>query len=84
MTARPRTVGTAVPVAPAVLVKDGTGNPVAGVPVNFVVTGGGGTVTGEDPDHRLGRRRHGRGWTLGKTTGAEHARGADRDERRER
>lgn len=43
------TVGTAVPIAPSVLVKDASGNGVAGVPINFVVTGGAGTVTGEDP-----------------------------------
>ena len=38
--------GTAVPVAPAVLVTDGSSNPVAGVDVTFTVTAGGGTVTG--------------------------------------
>lgn len=41
-------VGTAVPVSPAVLVKDGSGNPVAGIPVHFAAKSGGGSVTGGD------------------------------------
>ena len=41
-------VGTAVPVSPAVLVKDASGNPVAGIPVNFAAKSGGGSVTGGD------------------------------------
>ena len=40
------TVNTAVPVAPAVLLRDLDGNPVPGVPVTFAVTGGGGSVSG--------------------------------------
>ncbi len=63
------TVATAVPVAPTVLVKDGTGNPVAGVPVNFVVTKGGGTVTGENPITGSNGVAAVGAWTLGKTTG---------------
>jgi hypothetical protein len=62
-------VATAVPVAPAVLVKDGTGNPVAGVPVNFVVTKGGGTVTGEDQITGSDGVATVGAWTLGRTTG---------------
>jgi hypothetical protein len=62
-------VGTAVPVAPAVLVKDGTGNPVAGVPVNFAVTKGGGTVTGEDQITGGDGVATVGAWTLGKTAG---------------
>ena len=38
-------LGTAVPVPPAVVVTDSTGHPVAGIPVVFTVTGGGGSVT---------------------------------------
>jgi adhesin/invasin len=38
-------VGTAVPVPPAVVVRDQSGNPVAGVSVDFDVTAGGGSVT---------------------------------------
>lgn len=38
--------GTAVPVAPRVIVRDGFGNPVTGANVQFTVTAGGGTVTG--------------------------------------
>ena len=40
------TVNTTVAVAPAVIVRDLDGNPVAGVPVVFTVTAGGGSVTG--------------------------------------
>ncbi|HEX6040485.1 leishmanolysin-related zinc metalloendopeptidase [Longimicrobium sp.] len=38
--------GTTVPVAPSVVVRDLGGAPLAGVPVTFAVTGGGGAVTG--------------------------------------
>jgi adhesin/invasin len=40
------TVNTVVATAPRVQVKDGGGNPVAGVTVTFAVTTGGGSVTG--------------------------------------
>ena len=38
--------GTAVPVRPAVIVRDAGGTPVASVAVTFAVTSGGGSVTG--------------------------------------
>jgi hypothetical protein len=38
--------GSAVPTAPSVLVRDLSNQPLAGVPVTFTVTGGGGYVTG--------------------------------------
>src|SRR5207249_3060492 len=38
--------GTAVPIPPAVIVKDGSGNPVAGVAGTFAVAPGNGTITG--------------------------------------
>jgi hypothetical protein len=37
-------MGTALPVAPAVVARDEVGNPLAGITVNFVVTSGGGRV----------------------------------------
>lgn len=40
------TAGTAVAEKPAVLVEDQHGNPMANVPVTFLVTSGGGVVTG--------------------------------------
>jgi Invasin, domain 3/Filamin/ABP280 repeat/Bacterial Ig-like domain (group 1) len=43
------TVGQAVPIAPAVLVRDATGNPLSGIPVTFTVTAGDGTVTDATP-----------------------------------
>jgi invasin-like protein/filamin/ABP280 repeat protein/Big-like domain-containing protein len=62
-------VGTDLPILPAVVVKDGNGNPVAGVPVNFVVRAGGGTLAGEDPVTGAdGIATVGR-WTLGTTAG---------------
>jgi adhesin/invasin len=62
--------GTAVPVRPAVLVRDAGGTPVAGAAVAFVVTAGGGSVaggaatTGTDGIATVG------GWTLGNSAGA--------------
>jgi len=41
------TVGTAVPVRPSVIVRDGSGNPLPGVAVLFAVIEGGGDVLGE-------------------------------------
>ena len=61
--------GDPVPTRPAVRVVDQNGDPVAGVQVRFVVTGGGGSVadadqtTGSDGIARAG------GWTLGPSAG---------------
>ena len=41
--------GTAVAVDPSVMVRDGDGNPLPGIPVTFAVTAGGGRVTGATP-----------------------------------
>ena len=61
--------GAEVPVAPAVRVLDGDGDPVEGFGVTFAVTAGGGSVAGADavtgPD---GVARVGR-WTLGEAPG---------------
>jgi adhesin/invasin len=43
------TVGTNVPIAPAVLVRDAHGNRAQGVTVNFAVVSGGGSLTGASP-----------------------------------
>jgi hypothetical protein len=62
-------VGTPVAVPPAVRVLDQEGSPIAGVPVTFVVTAGGGSVegtdqvTGADGTARVGR------WVLGAAPG---------------
>jgi hypothetical protein len=59
-----------VAAAPAVLVRDGDGNPLAGIPVTFKVTAGGGSlnganpVTGADGIAVVGK------WTLGQKVGA--------------
>jgi adhesin/invasin len=61
--------GTAVPVRPAVIVRDAGGTPVASVVVTFAVTSGGGSVTagtattGTDGIATVGS------WTLGSSTG---------------
>jgi hypothetical protein len=63
-------VATAVAARPAVTVRDRVGNPLAGIPVTFTVTGGGGSldhrtpVTGSDGVANAGN------WTLGQTAGA--------------
>jgi hypothetical protein len=63
-------VATAVATPPAVTVRDRSGNPLAGIPVTFAITGGGGSldhrtpVTGTDGVATAGN------WTLGQTAGA--------------
>ena len=63
--------GTAVPIAPSVIVRDSGGAPVPGVTVNFAVRFGGGSVTpsvvttGTDGIARV------TSWTLGTTVGAD-------------
>src|SRR5262245_49700156 len=65
------TVGTAVSIAPAVIVRDQFNNPVAGVAVTFAVASGGGTV---DPATPVTTGANGvamlTSWTLGSTAGA--------------
>jgi adhesin/invasin len=62
-------VGTTVPVRPAVRVTNDLGQPVAGFGVTFVVTGGGGSVTGaSQTTNSEGIARVG-SWTLGTTAG---------------
>lgn len=67
-------VGAAVSTAPAVLVKDQYGNPVAGTTVTFSVMSGGGTLTGGTATtDATGVARLG-AWTLGIATGAQQIR----------
>ena len=62
--------GTAVPVKPAVVVTDANGSPLAGIPVVFAVTAGGGVVTGATAiTDSTGTATVG-GWTLG-TSGTQ-------------
>jgi hypothetical protein len=62
-------VDSAVAIAPEVLVVDFSGNPVAGVQVDFVVTGGGGNVTGGTAfTDSLGHAAVG-SWTMGSSPG---------------
>lgn len=65
------TVGTAVPIAPAVVVKDNTGTPVPNAVVTFAVASGGGTITG-NPTITTGSNGVATlgGWTLGTVAGA--------------
>lgn len=63
-------VGTAVPVAPAVIVKDSYGNPKPGVTIAFSTGGGGGSITGASAvTNNEGVATIG-GWTLGTVAGA--------------
>jgi hypothetical protein len=63
------TVGSAVPIDPAAMVRDADGNPLSGIPVTFTVTAGDGTVsdntpvTGQDGIATVGE------WKLGGATG---------------
>ena len=61
--------GSPVPIPPAVRVVDDGGDPVAGIAVSFVVTGGGGAVSGaEQTTDAEGIARVG-SWTLGSSPG---------------
>jgi hypothetical protein len=66
-------VATAVAVPPAVLVRDANGNPLAGIPVTFRVTGGGGRLTGATPVTGADGVATVGGWTLGQKAGANTA-----------
>jgi hypothetical protein len=63
--------GSAVPISPSVLVTDAEANPVAGVPVTFQVTSGGGSVSPTTP---INTDEQGTAtvtsWTLGTTPGS--------------
>jgi adhesin/invasin len=61
--------GTAVPVRPAVIVRDAGGTPVASVAVTFAVTSGGGSVTGESATTGTDGIATVGSWTLGTSTG---------------
>ncbi|MEP6688123.1 MAG: Ig-like domain-containing protein [Gemmatimonadales bacterium] len=68
--AQSATVATAVPVPPAVLVRDANANPLAGIPVTFRVTAGGGRLTGATPVTGADGIATVGGWTLGQKAGA--------------
>jgi hypothetical protein len=57
--------GTAVPVAPSVVVRDQSGLPLAGIRVNFTVTSGGGQVTGSSVTTNASGVASVTRWTLG-------------------
>jgi Leishmanolysin/Bacterial Ig-like domain (group 2)/Bacterial Ig-like domain (group 1) len=57
--------GTAVPVRPAVTVRDAQSNPVAGVAVVFEVVSGGGSITGASQVTNANGRAEVGSWTLG-------------------
>ncbi len=60
--------GSPLPVNPTVLVSDGSGNPVAGVSVGFVVASGGGTAPATAVTNASGLASV--SWTLGTSAGA--------------
>ena len=62
--------GTAVPVRPAVIVRDAGGTPVASATVTFAVTGGGGSVTGESATTGTDGIATVGSWTLGSSAGS--------------
>ena len=64
------TVGTTLPVAPSVIVRDASGNPVAGAGVVFAVASGGGTASGLSSTTNAAGIATVGSWTLGNTTGA--------------
>ena len=64
------TVNTNVAVAPAVILKDAHGNPVANVAVTFAVGTSGGTVTGGSQTTNAQGIATVSGWTVGQKTGS--------------
>ncbi len=65
------TVGTAVSIAPAVVVRDNRGNPVSGVSVTYSVTSGGGTLTGATTLTNAAGVAAVGSWTLGGLAGTQ-------------
>lgn len=61
--------GASVPVQPTVRATDGSGQPVAGVEVTFVVTGGGGSVDGATQTTNADGIARVGAWTLGADPG---------------
>lgn len=65
------TIGSAVPIVPSVVVRDGLGNPIAGISVTFSIGSGAGTITGATAvTGPTGVAAVG-SWTLGVTTGTQ-------------
>ncbi|MEO8621373.1 MAG: hypothetical protein ABI625_09930 [bacterium] len=67
--AQSATAGTSVNVLPSVLVSDAGGNPVAGVPVVFAVTLGGGSVAGANATTNASGVATVGAWALGSAAG---------------
>ncbi|MEO8336147.1 MAG: Ig-like domain-containing protein, partial [bacterium] len=65
-------VGTNVAIAPSVLVTDGAGNPVAGVPVTFAPTLGGGSTPGGSVLTNASGIATAISWRLGTSTGTNN------------
>lgn len=63
-------VATAVPIAPAVLVRDQSGDPMSGVDVTFTVQTGGGTITGGTATTDANGVATVGSWTLGTAAGS--------------
>jgi hypothetical protein len=61
--------GAQVGELPSVIVRDGSGNPIAGVAVTFAVTAGGGSVTGDHVTSDASGIATVGSWTLGATAG---------------
>ncbi len=69
--AQTATIGTALPVAPAVKVTDAFDNPITGLAVTFAVASGGGTVTGATAISDATGLVTSGGWTLGLLPGIQ-------------
>lgn len=69
-TTQSATAGGDVADPPSVIVRDAAGIPVAGVPVTFTVTDGGGSVTGSPDTTNVNGVATVTSWTLGATAGA--------------
>ena len=75
-------VGQAVEPRPAVRVLDGIGEPVAGVPVTFSVTAGGGTIEGADQTTGADGAATVGEWRVGTTAGSNSLAASCKDSKR--
>ncbi len=71
-TGQSASVGTVVPIAPSVIVRDANNNPVAGVSVTFAVTGGGGSSTGNSATTNASGIATVGSWTMGTNAGTNN------------
>lgn len=64
-------IGTVLPIAPSVIVKEANGTPLANVAVTFAIATGGGSIAGANATTNSAGIATAGAWTLGSVTGAQ-------------